>query len=502
MMKGRGRPSIRFSLLASIVGLLSGSLFLLADQDEPLRPQFHFSPARNFMNDPNGLAFFGGEYHLFYQHNPEGDRWGHMSWGHAVSRDLLHWRHLDVALREENGIMIFSGSALVDREDASGLCGGRPCLVAVYTGFTPERQTQNIAWSRDRGRTFTKYAGNPVLDFGLKDFRDPKVFWHAETKRFVMLAVLPDQHKVRFFGSRDLKRWETLSDFGPAGATGGVWECPDLFPLPAEGEPGVTRYVLDVDLNPGGVAGGSGGQYFVGTFDGARFTNDNPATTTLWADYGKDFYASLSFSDLPPEDGRRIWMGWMGNWLYANEEPTSPWRGLQSVPRALALRRLPEGLRLVQSPVAELASLRVKTDPTLVSRSAPLPGSADIELEVVRGAWSEAGLRLSNGTGEEVVVGVAQEPLRVFVDRRRSRATAFHDEDPGRHEGPLRWRGHRVTLRVLFDRSSLEVFANDGETVVSERVYPTRPLDRLEILGAGQAVPEPARLHELRSVWR
>jgi sucrose-6-phosphate hydrolase SacC (GH32 family) len=454
------------------------------------------------MNDPNGLVFFEGEYHLFYQHNPEGDRWGHMSWGHAVSRDLLHWRHLDVALREENGVMVFSGSALVDREDRSGLCGGRPCLVAVYTGFTPEKQTQNIAWSRDGGRTFTKYAGNPVLDLGLKDFRDPKVFWHAETKRFVMLAVLPDQHKVRFFGSRDLKRWETLSDFGPAGATGGVWECPDLFALPVEGEPGVTRYVLDVDLNPGGVAGGSGGQYFVGTFDGVRFTNDNPAATTLWADYGKDFYASLSFSDLPPEDGRRIWMGWMGNWLYANEEPTSPWRGLQSVPRVLALRRLPEGLRLVQSPVAELASLRTKPEPTLVARSAPLPGSADIELEIVRGAWSEAGLRLSNDTGEEVVVGVAQEPVRVFVDRRRSRATKFHAEYPGRHEGPLRWRGDRVRLRVLFDRSSLEVFANDGETVVSERVYPTRPLDRLEILGAGQAVPGPVRLHELRSVWR
>jgi sucrose-6-phosphate hydrolase SacC (GH32 family) len=260
--------------------------------------------------------------------------------------------------------------------------------------------------------------------------------------------------------------------------------------------------VLDVDLNPGGVAGGSGGQYFVGAFDGERFTNDNPPTTTLWADYGKDFYASLSFSDLPPEDGRRIWMGWMGNWLYANEEPTSPWRGLQSVPRALALRRLPEGLRLVQSPVAELASLRTKPEPTLVARSAPLPGSADIELEIVRGAWSEAGLRLSNDTGEEVVVGVAQEPVRVFVDRRRSRATQFHAEYPGRHEGPLRWRGDRVRLRVLFDRSSLEVFANDGETVVSERVYPTRPLDRLEILGAGKAVPGPVRLHELRSVWR
>ena len=258
------------------------------------------------MNDPNGLVFFEGEYHLFYQHNPEGDRWGHMSWGHAVSPDLLHWTHLPVALPgggRDHDLLRQRGRGPRGPRAASAAAG--PCLVAVYTGHTQDRQTQNLAASRDRGRTFTKYAGNPVLDLGRKDFRDPKVFWHAPTARFVMVTVLPDEHKVRFFGSRDLKRWETLSDFGPAGATGGVWECPDLFVLPVEGEPGVTRWVLDVDLNPGGVAGGSADQYFVGTFDGERFTSDDPPTTTLWADYGKDFYATLSFANLPPADGRR-----------------------------------------------------------------------------------------------------------------------------------------------------------------------------------------------------
>src|SRR5262249_9220857 len=262
------------------------------------------------MNDPNGLVFFEGEYHLFYQHNPFGDRWGHMSWGHAVSPDMLHWKHLPVTLREENGIMVFSGSAVVDWKDTSGFCGGRPCLVAIYTGHQEHLQTQNVAYSTDRGRTFTKYRGNPVIDLGLKDFRDPKVFWHEPTARWIMAAVLPDLHKVRFFASRDLKRWETLSDFGPAGATGGVWECPDLYPLPVEGEPGAPRWLLDVDINPGGPQGGSAGQYFVGTFDGTRFVNDNPAETTLWVDHGKDFYATQSFSDIPPRDGRRIWMGW------------------------------------------------------------------------------------------------------------------------------------------------------------------------------------------------
>jgi fructan beta-fructosidase len=473
-----------------------------ADQDEPLRPQFHFTPAKNFMNDPNGLVFFDGEYHLFYQHNPFGDRWGHMSWGHAVSPDMLRWRHLPVALREEDGVMIFSGSAVVDREDRSGLCRGRPCLVAVYTGHTKDLQTQNLAASRDRGRTFVKYAGNPVLDLGRKDFRDPKVFWHAETRRFIMVAVIPDEHKVRFFGSPDLKRWEALSDFGPAGATGGVWECPDLFPLPVVGEKGVVRWVLDVDINPGGIAGGSAGQYFVGMFDGTRFTSEEPLAKALWADYGKDFYASLSFSDLPESDGRRIWMGWMSNWLYANEEPTSPWRGVLSVPRALSLRRLPEGLRLVQAPIAELDTLRTSVEPRLVSREGPLPGSADITLELVNGPWSEGGLRLSNDAGEEVVVGVTRDPLEVFVDRRRSRRTSFHEAYPGRQAGPVRWRDDRATLRILFDRSTLEVFANDGETVVSERVYPTQPFTRLAVLGAGSAIPGPVRLHELRSVWR
>src|SRR5262249_30359690 len=252
-------------------------------------------------------------------------------------------------------------------------------------------------------------------------------------------AVLPDLHKVRFFASRDLKRWEALSDFGPAGATGGVWECPDLYPLPVEGEPGATRWLLDVDINPGGPQGGSAGQYFVGTFDGTRFVNDNPAETTLWVDHGKDFYATQSFSDVPPRDGRRIWMGWTSNWLYANDEPTSPWRGVQTVPRVLSLRRLPQGLRLVQAPVAELKGLRTGAGPQRLTRASPLPPSADIELEVVSGDGKEAGLRLSNDNGEEVTIGVSSTPLELFVDRRKSRTTVFHEDYAERHAGPLRW---------------------------------------------------------------
>jgi fructan beta-fructosidase len=491
---------------AIAIALTLSASVLPQEYQEPLRPQFHFTPARNFMNDPNGLVYYKGEYHLFYQHNPFGATWGHMSWGHAVSRDLLHWEHLPVALREEGGVMIFSGSAVVDRNNSSGLCrpdgDDRSCLVAIYTGHGLGKQTQNLAYSNDRGRTWTKHAKNPVLDLGLKEFRDPKVFWHEQTSRWIMVAVLADVHKVRFFGSRDLKHWETLSDFGPAGAVGGVWECPDLFPLPVDNDPANIRWVLDVDINPGGVAGGSGGQYFVGTFDGTKFANDNPPAQTLWVDYGKDFYATISFSDVPASDGRRIWMAWISNWLYANEEPTALWRGAQSVPRALALRRLPDGIRLVQEPIAELRTLRTTPEPAAVTGSAVLPGSAEMEIELARGDWKEAGVRLFNAAGEEVVVGVTSQPLELFVDRSRSRTAAFHKEYPGRHAGPIRWRDDKISLRVFFDRSVVEVFGNAGESVITERVFPTRPLDRLELLPGGRPAVAAARLWELRSVWR
>ncbi len=473
-----------------------------ADLIEPLRPRFHFTPPLNFMNDPNGLVYYGGEYHLFYQYNPFGTVWGHMSWGHAVSADMLHWEHLPVALREENGIMIFSGSAAVDWHNSSGLCVPRgadsSCLVAVWTGHGQGLQTQNLAYSNDSGRTWTKYAKNPVLDLGLANFRDPKVFWHEPTRRWIMAAVLADQHKVRFFGSKNLRAWETLSDFGPAGATSGAWECPDLFPLAVDANPDSVRWVLVVNVNPGGRAGGSGTQYFVGSFDGKRFVSENPPADTLWADWGKDFYATQSFSDIPPSDGRRIWMGWISNWLYANVEPTEVWRGAQSVPRELALRHVPDGIRLVQTPIAELRALRAAGEPKLVANSSAPPLSAEFEMSVPRGTWPEVGLRFSNAMGEEVTLGVTSEPLQVFVDRRRARAGETNQQYLSRETGPVRWRGDSITLHVLYDHSVVEVFVNDGENVVTERFYPTEPFTRVERLGGGAAPGDPLRMWELQ----
>jgi fructan beta-fructosidase len=469
---------------------------------EPLRPRIHFTPARNFMNDPNGLVFYKGEYHLFYQYNPQGTTWGHMSWGHAVSRDLLHWQHLPVALAEEGGVMIFSGSAVVDHANTSGLCrtqgGDQSCLVAIYTGHGFGRQTQNLAVSQDRGRTWTKFAGNPVLDLGLKEFRDPKVFWHASTRRWVMVTVLADQHKVRFFGSPNLTTWTPLSDFGPAGATGGVWECPDLIEVPLENEPPRTRWILDVDINPGAPHGGSGGQYFVGTFDGTRFVSDDDPGTVRWVDHGKDFYATISFSDLPAGRGP-IWMGWISNWQYANEEPTVTWRGAQSLPRKLSLRRTADGWRLVQQLTGGLSGLmeRQPASHQLLTDVLPLPQTADITFVVTAADRAETGLRLFNQAGEEVLIAVSGDRRELSVDRQRSRNGPSPAGYAERHAAPLRPLA-QVPVRVVFDRSVLEVFANEGETVMTERVYPTEPFSRIEWIGGRRPVSGSTRLMALR----
>ena len=279
----------KLALLPAFV-LAATALAQTATYKEPYRPQFHFSPAVNWTNDPNGLVYHDGEWHIFYQFNPFGDLWGHMSWGHAVSEDLFRWKHLPVAIPEEGDVMAFSGSAVVDHFNTTGFgLDGKAPIVAVYTSRTETDQTQSIAYSLDRGRTWTRYGGNPVLDAEDPAFRDPKVFWHQPTRRWIMAVVLADQRKVSLYGSPDLKIWTHLSDFGPQGAHPvRNWECPDLFELPVEGEPGETKWILQVDSGMGHPWLGSGCQYFVGDFDGVRFTNDNPPETALWLDWGRD----------------------------------------------------------------------------------------------------------------------------------------------------------------------------------------------------------------------
>jgi fructan beta-fructosidase len=501
--------------------LLAGALCVIAADapkrtfNGPFRLAYHFTPPQNWTNDPNGLVYYKGEYHLFYQYNPFGTKWGHMSWGHAVSPDLVHWRDLPVALPEENGIMIFSGSAVVDEHNSSGLChnshsSDRSCLIAIYTGHTSKLQTQNIAFSNDRGRTWTKYKGNPVIDLGLKNFRDPKVMWYAPQKKWVMTTALSDRRKLRFFESHDLIHWKALSDFGPAGATGGAWECPDLFELPVAGT-SEKRWVLVVNINPGGIAGGSGTQYFVGNFDGVRFSNENAASQQLWMDYGKDYYAAVSYFGAP--DARRIMIGWFSNWQYANDTPETGWRGAMSLPREITLVQASSGIRVRQQPVQELATLRqpaaVQNGPLDVNGANRLlqkatAGDKAIEMEIVfePGAATRFGVAVFQGDREQTLVGVDRERSTVFIDRRNSGLVHFNKDFPCRSDGPIQI-GRTATLHIFLDKSSIEVFANNGETTLSDRVYAGPASASASIFSDGGTVRiQSLKLWRLKPAWR
>ncbi len=476
---------------------------------ERYRPQYHFTPEINWMNDPNGLVYFDGEYHLFYQHNPHGNEWGHMSWGHAVSQDLLHWKHLPIALHEEYGVMAFSGSAVVDHSNTSGLgVLDQPPLVAIYTGHTETRQTQDLAFSRDRGRTWTKFEGNPVLDLREKDFRDPKVFWHEPTKRWVMIVSLAAQKKLQIYVSDDLKAWKLSSEFGPAGVSDKPnWECPDLFELPIDGEPGQTRWVLQVSIGGGSVAGGSGGEYFTGIFDGKRFTPDSERSQ--WVDHGRDFYAPVSYSDIPASDGRRIWVGWMNNWETCLN-PTTPWRSAMSIPRELTLRRIENKLRLCQHPVRELTSLRSGgkkiVNRILTNESLPIEVTGqqlEILLEVQVDTATEFGVRVLKGKDEETVAGYSTKSKSMFVDRTRSGDVGFHPRFTGHHSAPLAMNDQRtIRLQIFVDTSSVEVFGNDGEAVVTDLVFPKPDSNHVELFASGGTCRVVScQVHSMKSVW-
>lgn len=458
---------------------------------EHWRGRLHFSPQRHWINDPNGLVWLEGEYHLYYQYNPFGDQWGHMSWGHAVSTDLLHWQELPVAIPEDERVSIFSGSVIVDTHNTSGFGDGiSPVLVAIYTGCLrrPEgSQAQELAFSTDRGRTWTQYAHNPVLDLGLRDFRDPKVFWHAPTARWIMLAVVPDAHQIRFYASGDLKQWQELSRFDQPLDGQGIWECPDLIELPVDGgSDGETAWMLKVDVFEGHPSLGSGARVFFGHFDGTNFLADD-SRLAHWADWGADFYAALSWANLPASPSRAVWIGWMNCHRYAKHLPTSPWRGSMSIPRELSLHRDAGGsLHLRQTPVRELNAERGRSIEIKAlevrGEQAWLPEDVDarmldIELLIDPGTSDRCGLILRQGEGNETRVGIDRSQGTVFIDRARS--GFIPPDDPHyakRREAPCEAlkQGRPVQLRVLLDHASVEVFADEGRVVLTEQILAPR----------------------------
>ena len=455
------------------------------------RPEYHFTPTRNWMNDPNGLVYLDGEYHLFYQYNPTAPVWGNIGWGHAVSRNLSHWTDLGEALPATAQGMVFSGSAVVDQKNTSRLGNGdSPVIVALYTLHSSKGgrtvQAQHLAWSIDRGRSWQQYDGNPVLDIGSDAFRDPKVFWHEESGRWIMAVVLANEHKVQFYCSNNLLRWQYLSSFGPCGNTEGEWECPDLFQLPIEDQPDSQKWVLKVDCTLGSQAGGSGGQYFVGDFDGTLFQADSRARPV---DYGSDFYAAMTWSNLPA-DGRSIWLAWMSNWQYAAVTPTQPFRGVQSIPRTVHLLKTKNDLQLAQRPVAELRELRTRNsryrDIDLAAGESLRPedsNSETLELRICVAVGPDAviAVKLHRSDGSLTTVSFDNRNNELAVDRRRTASPPCHASFPACHRAPLHAVDGSVDINILLDHSCLEVFGGRGETVITDLLFPDGAADGIEI---------------------
>lgn len=452
-----------------------------------LRPQFHFSPKKFWTNDPNGLLYHDGEFHLFFQHNPFEKVWGHMHWGHAVSEDLLHWEELPVAIVEDTA-MIFSGSAVVDKNNTAGF--GENAFVAFYTAHrildpaNPDvyRQTQHMAYSTDKGRTWTKYDKNPVIDLGKKDFRDPKVFWHEESRQWIMAVNLPEERKTQFYGSKNLKNWELLSEFGPEGNTAIPWECPDLFSLPVENEPGRQKWILLISAE-GPYPGFQGMQYFVGEFDGKRFKNDNPPDHALYLDYGRDYFAAVTFNHAP--NNRRVLLGWLSNWAYANQVPTHPWRNGMAIPRMLYLRKEPEGYRLLQQPI-ETVNYLAKSATRHLNMELQRVGELTVgnrdkgsDLYDIEGTFEFAddavfGFKIFKSEKEETVIRYDAARKTLYLDRSKSGNVSFSPNFTVLDSVRIDTQGDKLKLRVLFDRSTVEVFAQDGRYVMSNAVFPSK----------------------------
>ncbi len=479
--------------------------------DQPYRPQVHFSPRLNWTNDPNGLVYFRGEYHLFFQYNPFGDQWGHMSWGHAVSRDLLHWDELPVAIPEKDGTMIFTGSVVVDRANSSGFCAAaKECLVAVYTGDTntPQghRETQNLAYSLDNGRTWTKYEKNPVLDLHLTDFRDPGVFWDDVAHHWIMAVSLPKEHKIRLYSSTNLKDWTQLSEFGPAGDVAGVWECPNLLRVPSENGK-ESLWALKVGLNPGAPQGGSGEQYFFGSFDGKNFIASTEAGAHGWTNYGKDDYCAISYNGLPQGE-RPVLIGWMSNWQYAPKIPTQPWRGQMSLARRLSFVRDAAGLALKQDPV--ITPLRGKSFPlawpAVGNSSRGALGESSVvpyELELQFGHPGEPifGVRLYSDEQHWTEIGFDTSKREFYIDRTRSGATVGADF-PVRTTAPLA-AGRPNDLRLIVDRSSVEAYAQNGTIAMTNLIYPMSTNSTIRLFPQDAKPMEfSGRVWELKSIWK
>lgn len=484
---------------------------------EPYRPQFHFSPKENWMNDPNGLVYENGTYHLFFQQNPTAPVAGNIHWGHATSPDLVHWQQQPTAIAPDSLGLIFSGSAVLDAQNTSGLGQpGRPPLVALYTSHSEKREkqgrqdveNQSLAYSLDHGQTWQKYARNPVLkNQGSRDFRDPKVSWYAPGNKWLMALSAHDH--VEFYSSKNLLAWTKESDFGRAlGAHGGVWECPDLLQVPDE--QGRPHYVLIVNMNPGGPNGGSATQYFVGEFDGHAFRPTLPGTH--WLDYGPDNYAGVTWTNLPAGSPPTL-IGWMSNWNYGQQVPTSPWRSAMTVPRTLHLRAAAQGqLLLASQPLAGLSKL---FDKPITLNDVAVDGRYDLgqhltqptgrfQLKLTVPEAKTWAVVLQNKAGEAVTIGYDQGRKAYYFDRSKSGNVGFAPTAKGFARvayAPRQSTSPTQEITLLVDAASAELFADGGLTCMTGIFFPSQPLTQLTLQASRLTLPR-VELVGVRSIWK
>lgn len=489
-------------------GIHLSDTFDTTDRELKYRPAYHHTPEYGWMNDPNGMFYKDGVWHLYYQYNPYGSKWQNMTWGHSTSSDLVNWNNEPIAIRPDGLGSIFSGSCVIDSDGTAGY--GKDAVIALFTSAGTS-QMQSLASSTDDGQTFNVYPGNPILTLE-SEARDPNMFWNEETKEWNLVLAHALDHEMLFFTSPDLKNWTLQSAFGKGlGAQDGVWECPDLFELPVEGTD-ETKWVLICNLNPGGPFGGSATQYFIGDFDGKKFTADTDAkgnVPTKWMDYGKDHYATVSWSDAP--DNRRTVIGWMSNWQYAADVPTTQFRSANTLPREMKLFTQPDGqIYLASVPSPELKSLRGKVVSSLSDKSigkkgtiVALPsansGICEITASLDAKNASQIILTLANKLGDKVVMTYNSADHTISFDRKHSGVVDFNENFPAVTVSPTFEKNGKIDLRIFIDKSSIELFGNDGKFVQTNLVFPNEPYSSLTLqTDGGNAKVENLKVYSLK----
>ncbi|WP_108423232.1 glycoside hydrolase family 32 protein [Flagellimonas amoyensis] len=484
----------------------------LVIEEELYRPNFHFTPMKGWMNDPNGMFYLDGYYHLYFQHYPNGNKWGPMHWGHAKSKDLIHWEEMPIALFPDDMGYIFSGSAIVDHENRSGFgAEGQVPIIAFFTYHNTDMQkegkvdfqSQAIAYSLDEGSTWTKYEGNPVVkNPGIPDFRDPKVVWDKEGEQYIM--SLAAGQKIRFYGSKNLKDWEFLSEFGEGiGNHDGVWECPDLFPIKVHGLDD-EKYVLLVSINPGGYNGGSGTQYFVGDLKDGKFVLDPLLQGKIgnhhdyWVDFGKDNYAGVTWSNTETGDSEKLFIGWMSNWQYANEVPTEKWRSAMTVSRELKLISKNSDYRLSFAPTKALEGAKSKkikkygpmsiSGPMELMDSEPIPlSSTSLSFTLMNAKSSSVSIKLKNEMDEALEFGFDHGDQTFYIDRTHSGKTNFSKDFATEPSiAPRISQLESLEVTALLDKTSIELFFDNGTTVMTEIFFPEQPYTELWFTSSGE----------------